>query len=272
MLPTIKLGNLEVTRLIIGGNPFSGNSHISPEKDEEMEEYFTVENIKRTLFRCEECGLNTMQMRGDKHIFRIVREYRQEGGKMHWIAQTASEMLSFEGNVRQIIKYGADAIYHHGTLTDALFKAGEYQELKDRLTILRDTGLPVGLGTHMPEVIEYSEEHGWDIDFYIASVHNLSKVDRVSSAVTGKANQGESFDEEDRELMFRTIRATPKPCFAIKILASGRKCNTSEEVKQAFVEAFTGIKPIDAVIVGMFPKTKDQVYENARLVEEILSG
>jgi hypothetical protein len=82
MLKTVKLSNSEfdISRLILGGNIISGTSHLSPEADAEMEDYYTTENIKKALFRSEECGINTMALRGDKHIFRIIREYRQEGG------------------------------------------------------------------------------------------------------------------------------------------------------------------------------------------------
>lgn len=269
MLPTIKIGPYELTRLIVGGNPFSGNSHVSAELDAEMESYFTTARIKETLFRCEACGLNAMQIRGDRHIFRIIREFRQEGGRLHWIAQTASE-IEYESNIRQIVKYGAIAIYHHGTKTDSLFKEGRYEELRARLQAIRDAGVVVGLGTHMPGVIEYAEEHAWDVDFYMASVHNLSKIDRVSSVITGVANTDEPFDDEDRAVMYRAIRATPKPCLAFKVLSASRKCADTGTVRAALAEAYANIKPGDAVVVGMFPKHKDQVGENARLVAEIL--
>jgi hypothetical protein len=59
--------------------------------------------------------------------------------------------------------------------------------------------------------------------------------------------------------------------FAFKILGAGRRCESSETVKAAFKETFDNIKPIDAVVVGMFPKNKDQVYENVMLVNELLS-
>ena len=133
MLPTIRLGAADISRLIIGGNPFSGNSHMSSELDNEMEDYFTTENIKKTLYRCNECGINAMQLRGDKHIFRIMREFRLEGGKMHWVAQTAPEMQSFEGNIAQMMKNDPAAIYHHGTVTDMLFKDGQFDELKNKV-------------------------------------------------------------------------------------------------------------------------------------------
>ena len=263
MLPQINFGSYRISRLIIGGNPFSGNSHVSRAMDTEMIDFFTTEKIKETLFRCQENGINTMQLRGDRHIMRVLREFRAEGGNMHWIAQTASELKSFEGNCRQIKEAGAIAIYLHGTETDRLFKTCEYDEITKRLREIRNTGLLVGLGTHMPKVIEHAEEHKWDIDFYMTCVYNLSRENRESSAITGKANEGEPFFEEDIPVMYKTIRSVNKPCLAFKILGSTRRCQTQETVKAAFDEAYSNIKPIDAVIVGMYPKNIDEISLNA---------
>ena len=263
MLPTVPLGKTEITRLVIGGNPFSGNSHISRAMDEEMMDFFTTAEIKKTLFRCMECGINAVQLRGDKHIMRILREFRAEGGKLNWIGQTAPELGNFEGNVRQMSASGAIAIYHHGTVTDQLFKEGRQSELKRRLDAIRETGLPVGLGTHMPEVIEYSEDRNWGVDFYMACVYNLSRIDRVSSAVTGKANEDEPFFEEDIPVMYKLIRSVNKPCIAFKILGATHRCQNQETVKAAFIEAFANIKASDVVNVGVFPKGMDHVALNA---------
>ena len=271
MLPTVALGNAQITRLVIGGNPLSGNSHTSRALDEEMVNFFTTERIKQTLFRCMESGINAVQLRGDRHIMRILREFRAEGGNLHWIGQTAPEMKSFEVNVRQMADAGAIAIYHHGTVTDQLFKAGEYGELEQRLLEIRKTGLPVGLGTHMPAVIEYAEEHRWDIDFYMTCVYNISRIERVSSFLTGKANEEEPFFEEDIPVMYKTIRSVNKPCLAFKILGAGRRCKTQETVKAAFVEAFRNIKNSDVVNVGVYPKDIDQVALNAAYVREALT-
>ena len=272
MLPVVPFGNIQITRLVIGGNPFSGNSHISRDLDEEMMDFFTCQEIKKTLFRAMECGINTTQLRGDRHIMRILREFRAEGGKLHWIAQTTPESRSFDGNVKQMAAAGAAAIYHHGTVTDELFKAGEYDELKRRLLEIRKTGLPVGLGTHMPQVIEYAEEHHWDTDFYMACVYNLSRIERVSSAITGKSNSEEPFFEEDIPIMYKTIRSTAKPCLAFKILGSTRRCQTQETVKAAFAEAFRNIKSGDVVNVGVYPKDIDQVGLDAEYTRQAISS
>ena len=168
LLPTVDFCGIRMTRLIIGGNPFSGNSHVSHELDEQMRDYYSTANIKQALHRCVACGINTVQLRADQHIMRILREFRQEGGQLNWIAQTASEVANFAGNIRQIAADpSAAAIYHHGSVTDNLYQAGRTGELRERLKIMRDAGLPVGLGTHKPEVIRLCEDEDWDVDFYM---------------------------------------------------------------------------------------------------------
>jgi hypothetical protein len=51
---------------------------------------------------------------------------------------------------------------------------GRINEVQPLLTVMRDQGLQVGVGTHIPEVIDYIEERGWDVDFYMACLYNLN--------------------------------------------------------------------------------------------------
>jgi hypothetical protein len=258
-LPTVPFGPLEITRLIVGGNPFCGNSHQSPEKSREMAEFFTAEKVVETLQRCEALGINTFQGRGDFHrVMYWLELFRRQGGRLHWIVQTASEMHDIYQNIRVIAAVGTAGIYHHGTSTDELWKQGRQDEVLNRLKAIRDTGVQVGLGTHMPEVIEYAEEHNWDVDFYMACFYNISRVERESALVSGQFFE-EPFCAEDPPRMCQTIRATPKQCLAFKVLGAGRRCADQDEVAAAFKFAFDNIKPIDAVVVGMYP---DQVQLN----------
>lgn len=267
-LPTIALGQHHVSRLIMGGNPFSGGSHTSAEMDQAFLDYYTTENIKAALRECEAHGVNAVQARGDRHIMRMLREYRNEGGTLQWIAQTASELRDLPGNIRACADAGAIAVYHHGTRTDGLWREGAIDEVRDLLQVMRDSGVAVGLGTHLPEVIEYSEAQGWDVDFYMASVYTLG-VARPKNGTMGQHLPGERFDAPDRDRMCATIRATPKPCLAFKILAASRHCTTPEDVREAFAYTFANIKPTDAVVVGMFQRDVNQIAMNAAFVREL---
>jgi hypothetical protein len=270
LLPTVKLGEHDVTRLIIGGNPFSGGSHTSVEMDRAFLDYYTTENTKAALRECEANGLNAIQTRGDRHIMRMLREYRNEGGTLQWIAQTASEFRDLPGNVRQIADAGAIAIYHHGTRTDALWREGAIDDVRELTQVMRDCGVAVGVGTHLPEVVEHIEAQGWDLDFYMTCFYSLS-IPRPKDGNLGQFLPGEVYDDADRDRMSAVIRACSKTCLAFKIMAASRKCETPETVREAFQYAFDHIKPQDAVVVGMFQRDHNQVAMNAALVRSILA-
>jgi hypothetical protein len=80
----------------------------------------------------------------------------------------------------------------------------------------------------------------------------------------------EIYLQSDPARMYKAIRQTAKPCFAFKILAAGRIADGG--IEQAFGTAFTSIKPIDGVFVGMFPRDKDHVKEDAEIAHRILTG
>jgi len=267
-IPKIKLGNSEVavTRLISGGNPLCGNSHFSPEMSKDMRDYYTAEQVVAYLHSVEKGGINTLQARGDFHrILYWVELFKREGGKLHFIAQTASEMHDVRSNIRVIAATGAVGIYHHGSKTDNLWLDGRIDEVEDYLKCMRDCGVQVGLASHIPEVIAYVEEKGWDVDFYMTCFYNLNRKKRESALVADTAfNRGadEIFDPEDPPRMCRVIRQTDRMCLAFKIVAAGRLCKTQEAVRKAFEFAFANIKPKDAVVVGMFPKYGDQIALN----------
>lgn len=265
-IPTIPFGEYQISRIMIGHNPLCGNSHFSEEMSRDMLEYFTAEQVVSVFHRCQAAGMNTIQARGDYHrVLHWLELFRREGGKMHWIAQTASEMSDIFQNIRIIAAAGAIGTYHHGTQTDKFWHAGEIDKTLDYLKCIRDNGMQVGLGTHIPEVIEYAETHDWDVDFYMTCFYNLSRQERESNLVAGKFGvQEEEFLESDPPKMCRVIQQTPKTCLAFKILGASRLCTTQESVQQAFDFAFANIKPKDAVVVGMFPKYLDQISLNVQ--------
>ena len=264
-LPQVALGKHRITRLIIGGNPFVGNSHYSTALSEEMREYYTDECIVKTLHAAQAAGINTVQTRGDFRMMRCIELFRREGGQIHWLVQNATEMHDTFQNIRTIAAAGAAGIYLHGVMTDNFYLDGKIDKVVDYLKAMRDAGVLVGLGTHIPEVIEYAEEKDWDIDFYMACLYNISTAGRKSAVMTGNFRyKEEPFQPEDPAKMCQTIRQARKMCLAFKIMGAGRRCGSPEEVHSAFKFAFDNIKATDAVVVGMFGKHSDQITENVK--------
>lgn len=274
-LPVVSFGGKQITRLISGGNPLCGNSHLSMAMNSDMESYFTAETVVRYLHDLQCKGINTIQARGDYHrIMYWLELFKREGGQLHWIAQTASEMADVFSNIRVLAAAGAIGIYNHGTQTDNYWLEGKIDKIYDNLKCMRDCGVQVGLGTHIPEVIEYAEEKGWDVDFYMASFYNLSRKPRESYLAANRqpAEDLEVFDPEDPPAMCKVIRSTEKMCLAFKILGASRLCAIQQDVKSAFEFAFKNIKPKDALIVGMFPKYDDQIALNVQYTIDACAG
>ena len=92
------------------------------------------------------------------------------------------------------------------------------------------------------------------------------------SALVGNVFQCERFDHEDRFKILKRVRRTAKTCLVFKVLGAGRLCASPGEVRTAFATVLAAIKPRDAIVVGMFPKYRDQVAENCAFVREVLSG
>ncbi len=269
-LPTIDFFGHQVSRLICGGNPLSGISHVSAELDWEMTEYYTMPNLMRLLGDCQAQGINTFQSRGDRHQMRMYLEHRQAGGRMHWIAQSASEFADIPANIRQIARFKPIAIYHHGTHTDNSWHTGRIDAVRDLIKLIKDLGLPAGLGSHIPEVVEYAEEHGWETDFYMCCFYNLARGYKTAPAVEQDAYARDRFNAEDPPRMAAVMRQVAKPCLGFKFLAASRNCATPQATRAAFQFALANIKPTDALVAGMFPKHRDQVRENAAIMRAAL--
>jgi hypothetical protein len=133
---------------------------------------------------------------------------------------------------------------------------------------MRQTGVLVGLGTHVPEVIDYVESNAWDLDFYMTCLYNLSRTPEEVEKVAGRQVTGEFFWDPDREKMLERVRQTAKPCFIFKVYAASRKCGSAEQMLAALRLAASYAKPTDCFVIGMYPKQSEQVRENCKLVVE----
>jgi len=262
MLTRVHIGDLQVSRLILGGNPFSGFSHQSPEMDEEMRHYYTTARIKEIYRRAEELGINTHIGRADHHIIRVLMEYWDEGGTIQWIAQTCPELGEISRGVRNAVKGGAKACFVHGGVMDHLFAKKRMGEVIDAIKIIHDAGMPAGVAAHNPQVLEWAEEN-LDVDFYMCSYYNPTRRDQNPEHLPGAK---EWFWPEDRDRMVQTIRRLSKPAVHYKVLAAGRN-----DPREAFSFLSRHIRPGDAVCVGIFTKYRpNELEEDVSLVEELV--
>ena len=267
MLPTLRIGDHEITRLIVGSNPFTGKSHMTAEVDADMRNYFSEEQTFRMLRTCEQVGINAVQSRGSMPIMGILDRYRASGGNLHWLAQTGKDLSTFDDELAEMIKYHPTAVCIHGELADDLFLNHRLDLLANLLDKIRQYNIPTGICAHFPEVLAYAEENNLRPDYYMASLYNLSQPDRSHDVNP----MGERFEDSDIPKMYQVIQQLSAPTFALKILGAGRRCANQSQVRNAFIEAFTSMKPGDGVLVGMFDKYEDQPKLNAQYTLEAIT-
>jgi hypothetical protein len=266
-VPKMKFGEAEIGRLVVGCNQFYGFSHFNGTLSAVMKEYYTPEKVCDVLHQCNRFGINAYNWVDVPRARPDLERFQSEGGRMHLIVQGIGDPAEICRTLKPL------AIYHHGENTDRAWQSGKMETVKEWCRKARQTGSRIGVGSHNPEVLARVEQEGWDVDFYAGCVYNRTRTaEEWKQALGGEQLEmpGDVYLRSDPARMYRFMRQTAKPCFAFKILAAGRI--ESRGVEQAFRTAFESIKPIDGVFVGMFPKVKDEVRENAESVRRILAG
>ena len=243
-LPTISIAGVDVCRMIIGGNPFSGFSHQSPERSQEMRDWYTDERIVDTLLEAEGLGISTCLARCDDHIRRVMTKYRSVGGRMNWIAQTDSQEDSIV-SARCAAEHGAAACFMHGGIVDNCILNGAEDQIASFAAAVRDLELPVGIAGHLPQDFVWAEKN-LTLDFYMVCYYDPSPR-RQSPHHDEKA--AETYLESDREARVSTIQQLSKPVIHYKIFAAGRN-----DPEQAFAYAASHMRAGDAVCIGVFTK------------------
>jgi len=269
-LPTVAFGKHRVSRMIIGCNQFYGYSHFNPLLDQLMRDWNNPERVCQTLQQCEQNGINTYQYSHHDRCLADVERFRAEGGKMHIIGVNFGQ-TPLEEVVKRLQPI---AMYHHGEAVDVLYRDGKMDQVLEYTKRLRQTGVLVGIGTHKSEVVEYAEERGWDVDFYLLCAYNRTRTAEEIRKILGTVPVAprEVYLEEDPPRAYRVARQTEKTCFLFKILAAGRLISSPEMIDNAFKTALDSIKPQDCIVVGMYPRYKDEVKENADRVRRILGA
>ncbi len=265
-VPRMTFAGAQISRLVVGCNPFYGFAHYNRILNTIMREYYTPERVCEVLHRCSRFGINAYNFVGFGRAPQDLERFQAEGGKMHLIVQGFGPPEAIQQSFKPL------AVYHHGEMTDRAFHEGKMETVRDWCKKCRDLGMFVGVGSHRPDVLELLEERGWDVDFYAGCVYKRTRTPQeLKETLNGQMPEmpSEVYLQGDPPRMYQFMRQTKKPCFAFKIMAAGRI--DAGGADEAFRQAFSSIKPTDGVFVGMFPRVSDEVRENAERVHRILT-
>lgn len=271
-LPKGKIKNLEISRMICGGNLIGGWAHsrdlmyVSPL----VKAYHTDEKVCETLRLAEQRGVNTVLT--NPSADRVLNEYRQrQGGKIQWISDCAT--ADFKEGIRRSVDSGADAIYLQGGICDRLVRDGKLAEIEAALSFMQDQSIPCGLGAHSLETVKRCVQAGFSPDFWVKTLHrdnywsatpaqNRKPFDEIEGK---KADHNQHHDNIWCDNAAETIaymKDLKKPWIAFKVLAAG-----AIHPRQAFKWCFEN--GADFLCVGMFDF---QVVENTALAAQALAA
>jgi thiamine monophosphate synthase len=268
-VPKMKFGAVEISRLVLGVNPLYGWAHYNKNFSKAMTDWYTQDKVCEVMHKANSFGINAFNYVNATRAPQDLARFQAEGGKMHLIIQVTGH----DDAATLVRDLNPLALHRQGEVVDVAFRNGTMNSVREWCKRARDLGVLVGVGTHKPEVIELVEEQGWDVDFYAGCVYNRTRTEEEwRQVLNGQLLEmpHEIYLQSDPARMYKVIQQTTKTCFAFKILAAGRIGD--ESVAQAFRTAFAGIKPHDGVFVGMYPRNKDEIKENAEAVHGILTG
>ncbi len=262
-LPTGKIGELQISRLIMGGNLIAGFAHSRDLMyvSKLLKAYFTEEKIFETLRLGEEHGINCINT--NPHAGKVIPAYRKAfGSGITWIVQGyPSRKHGMEG-IKRSVDAGADAIYVQGNIADRLVAAGDVEFLGQAVRFIQAQGLPAGVGGHSLAVPKACEAAGLEPDFYVKTLHTddyftARRPEQTRSVVENRDDNYWCTDAAGTIEFMRTIK---RPWIAYKVLAAG-----AIHPRKALPYVFRG--GADFALVGMFDF---QIAEDVRLANAAL--
>lgn len=267
-MPTIALGEHRVSRLIAGSNPILGYSYLGTHTNQQMREYFTPERTVAFLRQCERAGIDTHQFSTPDRTAFYLRPLREQGTAMKFLC-----LHSQRDKIHEAVELAAPiAMVHHGGATDRLFAQGQTQRVHDYCKAVHDHGMLAGVSAHNPDCIKRVADEGWEVDLFMNSFYFITRSTVNPEVEMATVDVAGPFFKDDPAAMTAVMRQVDQPCLGFKILGAGRHCANQAAVRAAFQYAFENIKPIDGVIVGMFPWYFDEVGANAEYTRELGAG
>lgn len=215
-IPHAMLGSLEVSRLILGGNLIGGWAHSRDliYVSELVKRYHTKEKVFQTFQLAEKCGINTFM--GNPVMNKMMEEYwRWTDAKLQFISDCGGGGETIPDHVRAAIDFGCDAGYLHGGMTDDLVQKGDFATIEECLRLLRDAGLPAGLGAHYQATADGITAAGIEPDFWMKTYHPLNYWSAQS------ASEYDNIFCREPEATEAFMAKTQTPWIAFKVLAAG---------------------------------------------------
>lgn len=255
--PKGKIGNVNLSRLIIGGNLIGGWAHSRDliYVSKLVKAYHTDDKVMMTLQLAEKCGIDTLLC--NPQLARIINKYwRETGGKIQFLSDCGHKDGFVEG-IKISQEAGAIAMYCQGEMSDRLVKQEKFSEISDGLALIRSYGKPAGIGAHRLETIKACVEKGIKPDFWVKTLHHHNYW---SAQPESEWHDNMYCFEPEETIEF--MNTLEEPWIAFKILAAGA-IKPEDGFKYAFDNG------ADFICVGMYDF---QVVDDANILLDTLTN
>lgn len=262
-LPKGKLGNHEISRMILGGNMFDGTAHARDllYVSSLFKSYNTEKKVFETLMLAEQAGINCVAVSDWVVHSKILNRYKKLTGskiKVHNYYIFGEDSKKNDEGLKKAIDLGVDIIQVHGTIGDRMALNQRLDVVGDLLNLIRSNGVVAGLGAHDIHAFIECEKQGIIPDFYKKTMHHdhywsahprenrrpyeMSAPDRLKS--DHNMWHDNLFDTYP-DLTIDFISRAKVPVIGFKVLAGGA-ITPEEGFKYAFENG------ADFICVGMF--------------------
>jgi hypothetical protein len=254
MFPRTMVGGLSLSRMIMGTNWLLGWSHRGPAADHMIKtRHSAKESICPILEAYLEHGVDTIMapFNWAPRLVEAIKETERKTGKHIIMIDTPVINVDDTPEARReaeaVIRRGADlgaeiSLIHHASCEQLVNKNKRtIARLDDYTGMIRDAGMIPGLSAHMPEMVTFSDDNGYDVEAYLQIYNCLGFLMQV-----------------EVETVARIINEAKNPVMTIKPMAAGR---CTPYVGLNFV--WNTIRSRDMVTVGAF--TPEEVHEDVEI-------
>ncbi len=261
-MPQAKIGNVTLSRLILGGNVMGGWAHARDliYVSKLVKAYHSRDKIFETFAIAERCGVNTILT--NPALCGVINDYWRAGGKIQFISDCGGGDILVA--IQRSIDQGASACYFHGGIADVLVEQGKFDVIAKGLDLIRKNGMPAGIGGHKLATIRGCVEKGLHPDFWMKTFHRTDywSAKQPETWVGTAWAKPDNIWCESAEAVAEYMKNLPEPWMAFKTLAAG-----AIDPKVAFRHAFES--GADFIVVGMYDF---QIVDDVNLAVSVLKG
>jgi uncharacterized membrane protein YphA (DoxX/SURF4 family) len=253
-LPYGRIGDLRLSRMILGGNLIGGWAHARDliYVSKLVKAYHHRDKIFETFALAEQCGVNAVLT--NPLLCDVINDYWRNGGKIRFVSDCGGKNTL--EMIQRSIDRGAAACYIQGAVGDDLVAKGRFDLIQQGLDLIRKNKLPAGIGGHKLETIQGCVEKGIRPDFWMKTLHTCN----YWSAQPATEHDNIWCTNPDETVAY--MRQLKEPWIAFKILAAG-----ALKPEVAFKYAFES--GADFICVGMYDF---QIVDDVNLALAALNG